>query len=50
MLPEDGQTVLPAEKMTFSLEKDLLTVRLTHASGETQELLLALRAGGEAEK
>lgn len=50
VLPEDGQTVLPAEKMTFSLEEDLLTVRLTHASGETQELLLALRAGGEAEK
>ena len=45
--PEDGQTVLPAEEMTFSLEEELLTVHLTHANGDEMDLILALRSSGE---
>ena len=47
VLPEDGQTVLPAEEMTFRLEEDLLEVHLTHANGDAMDLILALRGSGE---
>jgi len=40
--PEDGETVLEAEKLTFSQEEGLLTVEITLPDGSRQRLLLAL--------
>lgn len=47
VLPEDGQMVLAAKGMTFLLEEDLLTVRITNTDGEELDLILALRGKGE---
>ena len=40
--PEDGEAVLEAENLNFSLENGLLTVEITHSEGTVQQLLLAL--------
>ena len=47
VLPEDGETVLPAEEMAFSLEEELLTVHLTLVGGDGLDVIFALRSGGE---
>ena len=49
VVPQDGQMVLAAKDMTFLLEEDLLTVRITNTDGEKLDLILALRGKGEAE-
>lgn len=46
--PEDGDTVLKAQSLQFTLQDDLLTVQTVDASGNSSELSLALRSGGEA--
>lgn len=40
--PEDGETVLDADSLTFSREDGLLTVEITHPDGFSQQLLLSL--------
>lgn len=40
--PKDGEAVLEAEKLAFSVENGLLTAQITHGDGTLQELLLAL--------
>ena len=40
--PEDGEVVLEAEKLTFSMDGGLLTAEITHPDGAVQRLLLAL--------
>lgn len=47
--PEDGEPVLEAESLSVSLSgADLLTVEITSADGETQQVTLYLRSGKEA--
>lgn len=49
--PEDGEQILEAEQVDFSLEKGCLLVVVTTANGEKTELKLALRSteGGNAQ-
>lgn len=42
VFPEDGEIVMEAESLTFSLEDQLLSVEITHADGSVERLLLAL--------
>lgn len=44
--PEDGQMVLPADELSFSLEGDLLKVEIA-GGGAKGTLILALRGGEE---
>ena len=46
-LPEDGEKVLRAQSLSLSLNRQLLTARLTGAAGERQELTLYLRSAEE---
>lgn len=47
--PEDGEPVLEAESLSVSLSgAGLLTVEITSADGETQQVTLYLRSGKEA--
>jgi len=46
--PEDGEIVMEAESLTFSLEGGLLTVEITHADGNAERLLLWLPGWKEA--
>lgn len=48
MAPEDGETVLEAQAVEFSLEGGLLTVTAVDAGGTTSTLKLSLRSGEEA--
>lgn len=43
--PEDGEPVLQAQSLRFTLRSGLLTVRSTDGSGDPAELSLALRSG-----
>jgi hypothetical protein len=43
LLPQDGEKVLPMERLTPSLEAGLLKLSITDSRGQTQELLLTLR-------
>lgn len=43
--PEDGEAVLEAESLDFTLEDGLLTVAAADSSGAPSERLLALRSG-----
>lgn len=43
--PEDGEKILEAEAMSFTLEQDLLTARIILADGRSQALTLYLRSG-----
>ncbi len=45
--PEDGQRMMEAEALAFSLEDGLLTVDITTAGGGEETLLLSLRGGEE---
>lgn len=47
--PEDGESILEAEQVDFSLENGCLRVLVTTIKGEKTELILALRSakGGE---
>lgn len=48
--PDDGETVLEAESLTFEINENLLTVEIIHLDGKTQQLLLALPDWKEGEK
>ena len=48
MDPEDGEPVMAAEGLGFTLEDGLLTITATDSQGTEQTLLLSLR-GGEGE-
>ena len=41
-LPGDGEVILPAAKLVFSVDGELMTVEITHPGGETQRLFLWL--------
>jgi hypothetical protein len=43
--PEDGEKILKAEEARFALQDGLLTVELSLAEGEREELSLFLRSG-----
>lgn len=43
--PEDGEKVMQAQDLWFSLEEDLLTVTVTHTDGQREEIALYLRSG-----
>lgn len=43
--PEDGEKILEAEEARFALENGLLTVEISLAEGEREELSLFLRSG-----
>lgn len=43
--PEDGEILMAAQRLCFSLEGSLLTVELTAPSGTCQRLTLYLRSG-----
>jgi hypothetical protein len=46
--PSDGEKILPAEDLTFSVASGILSVVITHADGVTQQVLLALPLWKEA--
>ena len=46
-LPEDGEKVLQAERLSLSLDGQLLTAELVGPAGEVQNLILYLRSGEE---
>ena len=48
MEPEDGQEVMAASALEFTLEKGLLTITAADTAGQTSELSLLLRSGEEA--
>ena len=48
MEPEDGQEVMAASALHFTLEEGLLTITTTDTAGQTSELSLLLRSGEEA--
>jgi hypothetical protein len=43
LLPQDGEKVLPMERLTPSLEAGLLKLSITDSWGQTQKLMLTLR-------
>lgn len=43
--PEDGEKIMEAESLWFSLEDDLLTVTIGHTDGQNEKLVLCLRSG-----
>lgn len=43
LLPQDGEKVLPMERLPPSLEAGLLKLSITDSRGQTQKLLLTLR-------
>lgn len=43
--PEDGQRLMPARELSFSIEEGLLKAQLTDESGGERTLLLELRTG-----
>lgn len=45
---EFGEEILPAQALSFRLERELLVVELTDENGETHTASLYLAAGGEA--
>ena len=49
-LPEDGEKVIAAQALSFSLDGQVLDAELTDASGDVQRLHLYLRSGKEAVK
>ena len=42
--PEDGEKVLPAQSLSFSMEDGFLRVELAHPDGVTEQFVLALRS------
>lgn len=46
--PGDGEIVLEAEELAFSVDAGILTVEITHPDGQTQQLLLSLPSWKEA--
>lgn len=48
MEPEDGQEVMAASALEFTLEEGLLTITAADTAGQTSELWLLLRSGEEA--
>lgn len=45
--PFDGECILPAQALDFTLEDGLLTALLTDENGETLQVCAALRSSGE---
>ena len=43
--PEDGEMIMEAQGLQFSLEGDLLTVTVIHTDGQSEEIALFLRSG-----
>ena len=43
--PEDGEKIMKAEELLFSVENENLTVRIGYAEGESEQLVLHLRSG-----
>ena len=48
MEPEDGQEVMAASALYFTLEEGVLTITAADTAGQTSELSLLLRSGEEA--
>lgn len=46
--PDDGEILLAAEELAFSVDEELLTVLVSHQSGEIQQMLLWLPEWKEA--
>ena len=46
--PEDGQEILPAGDLRFTLEDRVLTIHAVDAGGTESRLVLRMRCGGEA--
>ena len=44
-LPEDGEEILPAEALSFTLKGQTLTAELTDSDGNCREIALQLRSG-----
>ena len=44
--PNDGERILPAAGLDFTLENGLLTAEITEADGQTVEVCVALRSKG----
>ena len=45
--PSDGEKILELRSITFSLEKNLLSIELTYPDGRVETMLLHLRSGKE---
>lgn len=48
VVPDDGEILLAAEELAFSVDEELLTVLVSHQSGEIQQMLLWLPEWKEA--
>lgn len=48
--PSEGKAILPLKELTFTLQNQLLTIKLTHEDGTGETLLIALRNSASAEK